>query len=422
MDTIVLSERIAVSTDMTETHLNNNICVVGCTGSGKSMSVIEPRLLKTFETNLIVYDPKRELIEKYQRMFEERGYNVWEINLSSPKDSDVAFDPIKFIESDEDIIHLSDALVNLICQRDNSSADIFWEKGAASLSQLGIYYKISTNDKCDFADVLDFLSDELTIDEGGSSIRTSIDQQIEMIKKNHPGHPVITPYNSIKVLPIKTAGCVFSELRTTLANVFSRGMKEAIRNKPALDMLKFASEKSIVFITASSSNNYLDAMVNLIFNICLKQLEKIAQVSITKKLPIPVHFIMDDFACGSVIKSFPKDIARFRSYLISVTIVLQSRSQLEGMYGTSGATTIIDNCDTTLFLGSLNKETCKYYAEMLNQPLEQVLYMALGNIIIFRRGSYPIIDKRFPTLEDKEYKRVEELNRKRRNDLIHATR
>jgi len=243
-----------------------------------------------------------------------------------------------------------------------------------------------------------------------------------MIKKNHPGHPVITPYNSIKVLPIKTAGCVFSELRTTLANVFSRGMKEAIRNKPALDMLKFASEKSIVFITASSSNNYLDAMVNLIFNICLKQLEKIAQVSITKKLPIPVHFIMDDFACGSVIKSFPKDIARFRSYLISVTIVLQSRSQLEGMYGTSGATTIIDNCDTTLFLGSLNKETCKYYAEMLNQPLEQVLYMALGNIIIFRRGSYPIIDKRFPTLEDKEYKRVEELNRKRRNDLIHATR
>ena len=153
MDTIVLSERIAVSTDMTETHLNNNICVVGCTGSGKSMSVIEPRLLKTFETNLIVYDPKRELIEKYQRMFEERGYNVWEINLSSPKDSDVAFDPIKFIESDEDIIHLSDALVNLICQRDNSSADIFWEKGAASLSQLGIYYKISTNDKCDFADV-----------------------------------------------------------------------------------------------------------------------------------------------------------------------------------------------------------------------------------------------------------------------------
>jgi len=422
MDTIVLSEKIAVSTDMAKTHLNNNICIVGCTGSGKTTSFIEPRLLKTFDTNLIIYDPKRELIEKYRGMFEERGNNVWEINLSSPQDSDVAYDPIKDIKSDEDIIHLSDALVNLIPQRDNSSADKFWEKGAAALNQMGIYYKISTKEDCTFADVLDFLCDELTIEDGSASIRTSIDQQIEMIKKNHPGHPVITPYNSLKILPIKTAGCVFSELRTTLTNVFTRGMKEAIRNKPALDIQRFASEKSVLFITASSSNNYLDAIVNLIFNTCLKQLQEIAQKSVTKQLPIPVHLIMDDFACGSIIKSFPKDISRFRSFLISVTIVLQSRAQLEGMYGICDATTITDNCDTTLFLGSLNKETCKYYAEMINVPLEKVLYMPLGNVIVIRRGSPPSIDKRYPTLEDKEYKRIAELNRKRRNDLIHATR
>lgn len=422
MDSIVLSEKIAVSTDMKETQLNNNICVVGCTGSGKSMSVIEPRLLKTFDTNLIVYDPKRELIEKYRRMFKERGYNVWEINLSSPKDTDIAFDPIKYIESDEDIIHLSDALVNLLPQRDNSSADIYWEKGAASLAQLGIYYQISTKEDCNFADVLDFLGDELTIEEGSPSIRTSIDQQIEMIKKNHPGHPVITPFNSLKILRHTTAGCVFSELRTTLTNVFTRGMKDAIRNKPALDIQKFACEKSIVFITASSTNNYLDGMVNLIFNTCLKQLQDIAQRSITNKLPIPVHLIMDDFACGSVIKSFHKDITKFRSYLISVTIVLQSRSQLEGMYGVSNATTIMDNCDTTLFLGSLNKDTCKYYAEMVNVPLEKILYMPLGNIIVIRRGAPPVIDKRYPTLEDKEYKRVEEMNRRARNELAHTSR
>ena len=59
------------------------------------------------------------------------------------------------------------------------------------------------------------------------------------------------------------------------------------------------------------------------------------------RLPIPVHVLCDDFATGSRILNFPEYISIFREKQISVTMLVQSESQLESMYGSDDATTII---------------------------------------------------------------------------------
>ncbi len=406
MDNIILSKKLKVSSNTAETQLNNNVCVIGCTGSGKSMSVIEPRLLGTQETNLIVYDPKRELHDKYRSMFLDRGYRVHELNLSNPSASDVAFDPMFYLSSDEDISVLANAIVNLTPQRDNSAADRYWEDSSSVLAKFGLYYVLATVQDATFADFLDFIVKKINIEDNYSLIKTSVDQYLEIIKEKHPNHPMIEPYEAFKVLPIKTAGCVFSTLRTTLTAVFNPGLKEMFQKKKSFDLKAFAKRKSVLFVTANGANGYLNAFVNMIFDMCINELSKIADTYESKSLPRPVHFIMDDFACGSVIKSFPEYISKFRSKGISSTIVLQSESQLKAMYGEYGSKTIMNNCDTLLYLGGSDKETAKDMAERLNVPLEKVLYMPLGDIIVFRRGSYPVIDRRYPILEDEVYRSV----------------
>ena len=75
-----------------------------------------------------------------------------------------------------------------------------------------------TNDKATFADVLE-LHDSLTIDEGGSTIRTSLDDQFDYMASEYPTCFAVSCWKSFKSLPIKTAGCVFGTLNTTIDTI-----------------------------------------------------------------------------------------------------------------------------------------------------------------------------------------------------------
>lgn len=83
-DKIILGENIIYSTDCNKTGINNNIIVCGGSGSGKTMSVNEARLLETRYSNLIVTVTKRKLVNKYKLVFEKRGYSVKDLNFIHP--------------------------------------------------------------------------------------------------------------------------------------------------------------------------------------------------------------------------------------------------------------------------------------------------------------------------------------------------
>ena len=68
-ETYMLGEGKAISTDSDRTQLNNNILVVGASGSGKTMSYAEMCLLKTRESSMIVTLSKRRLVYKYAPLF-----------------------------------------------------------------------------------------------------------------------------------------------------------------------------------------------------------------------------------------------------------------------------------------------------------------------------------------------------------------
>lgn len=123
-------------------------------------------------------------------------------------------------------------------------------------------------------------------------------------------------------------------------------------------------------------------------------------------LPIPVHLLADDFATGCPVPMFDQYISIFREKQISVTLLIQAESQLSSLYGYEAATTIINNCDTYIFMGSNDLATAQNISLRVNRPLEDVLHMKIGNQILFRRGARPKLGKRYNILEDETYRKV----------------
>ena len=61
------------SMDPNETGLNNNVIVCASSGGGKTMSLMEPRLLETSDSSLIVTVTKRRIVDKYKSIFWQKA-------------------------------------------------------------------------------------------------------------------------------------------------------------------------------------------------------------------------------------------------------------------------------------------------------------------------------------------------------------
>lgn len=83
-------------------------------------------------------------------------------------------------------------------------------------------------------------------------------------------------------------------------------------------------------------------------------------------LPIPVHFLMDEFANVSLPDDFDKILSVMRSRGVSVSIILQNLAQLKALFEKQWES-IVGNCDEFLYLGGNEQSTHKYVSELLGK-------------------------------------------------------
>lgn len=407
MDRIIYGEGCVYSTDCKETGLNNNGIVCGPSGSGKTVSITEACLLETFDRSLVSTVTKRRIPNKYISLFKKRGYEILDLDFVHPLNGNIGYDPLRQIGSYQDITFLAESIVKANPRKNKSYADPYWDDAATSLLSAEIAYTLMTKDNANFSDVLD-MHDHLEFRERNGQISTSYDGKFEYLAKNDPTCFAVSCWRSFQHLPIKTASCVFGTLNTTIDTIFSPELRKMMSMKRQIYFEEIGCKKTILFVTTSPVNPALHCFVNIFYGHLFKQLFEFAEEQSDGMLPIPVHVIADDFATGSKILNFSEYISIFREKRLSVTILLQSESQLESMYGSDDATTIINNCDTYLYMGGMDIKTAQSVSLRLNAPLDDVLYMPLGQEILFRRGSRPVITSRYNILQNELYRKVTE--------------
>lgn len=401
-----LGEGQRVSTACAETGLNNNILVVGPSGSGKTMSYAEMCLVKTENASLIVTLSKRRLVKRYAPYLAGKGFRVYDLNLAEPGESGIAYDPLRYLRSDRDVTYLAQAIVMADPRKEgNRAADPFWDDAAISLLSALIAYVRHVKSRPSFDDVCALFA-RLRVTEEGESIRTNLDDLFDRLNAEEPEGFAYQCWKTFRYAPMRTAGSIYSSLSVTMDTIFSPELRRAMREKAWVDFPALTAEKTVLFVTTSAVNPSLNAFAGLFYSQAVKELFEYAESREDGVLPRPLHLLCDDFAVGARVPSFAQYISVFREKGMSVSILLQSESQLRSMYGDADAVTIINNCDRYLYLGGMDLATCRSVAERMSLPLPEVLYMPLGREFLFQRGRRPVVTERFHITEDPEWRRA----------------
>lgn len=407
VDKVVLGEGCVYSTDSNVTGINNNILVVGGSGSGKTVSIAEAFLLESYNRNIITTVTKRRIVKKYIPLLRDRGYSIWDLDFVHPENGNVGYDPLDFVKSYQDIVFVAKSIIESNNKNENSNADPYWNEAATSLFSSIIAYVLMKKPHPNFSDVLEMI-DGLTFEEDGGEITTNYDFEFFKLEKANPSNFATVNWRSFRRLPIRTASCVFGVLNTATSFVFTPELRKIFRLRRKISFERFARDKRALFITSSPVNPSLNTFINMFYAHIFKELFEIGERRESGVLPRQVHMLADDFATGCPVPLFDQYISIFREKGISVTLLVQSESQLSSLYGDDKATTIINNCDTYVYMGSNDLETAKNIATRAGILTEECLNMKLGNQIIFRRGSKPIFSKRYNIFENKLYKSIPE--------------
>lgn len=420
MDRVILGEGCYVEDEIGVFRPNNNQMVVGCSGTGKSMSVMLPTILNMSESSMIgTYSKGGEArkIAEYQR---GKGYSTEICDLMDPDNSTVGFDVLKYVGSYLDVEDLSKQII-LADPDSKNPKDIYWNDAAASLLNALILGTMMTEDNPSMTDVLEIF-DNMKIEEDGKGIKCSLDNFYARIRSKAGNCQAVAAYSDFVQLPYGTAGCVRDSLAKSLRRLFPEPIRQMMRKEKQIDFESMASKKTSLLIITSPVNVSLYLFANLLFSTCIKQLLEYAEKCKEQRLPRPVRLMFDDFAVAAKINNFANHIAVFRAAGLSAMMLLQSEDQLRELYTEAEATSILNNCSCYVYFpGGMDLTTCKNVSQRLDVPVTDIMYASTGQVIIMQSGKKPITVPRYDTLNSKEYQDFLEITQKKKEQTDNVT-
>lgn len=383
---LVLGEDLYYSLDCHETGLNNNVLIVGASGSGKTRGYVVPNLLEA-SGSYIVSDPKGNLYQMYGEYLKNQGYEVCKVDFTEPEKS-AHYNFFNYIRKTQDINKMAHMLV--ATDKKAYKLDPFWDSSSELLLEAFIAYVWEKNDKRkqNLASVLE-LTDKMMMDDFSDYSTPMMDQIIRNHGRKHPGSYAVKQYNRFRVASNNTLRSIVITLNSKIAH-FDTPELQKMMEYDDIDIGSTGKRKRAVFVVVSDNDRSMDVLANLFFTQAMNELCYVAdKLCQNQTLPVPTRFIMDDFATNCKIEDFPRMISSIRSRGISAMIMIQSEGQLAEGYG-NDKQTIIGNCDSYVYLGGNDIDTAEMVSRRCDIPLKKILNMPVGTNWVFRRGQNPI--------------------------------
>lgn len=143
---------------------------------------------------------------------------------------------------------------------------------------------------------------------------------------------------------------------------FNLSSVAALTATDELDLSSMGEKKVALFALIPDNDASFNFLVSLLYASTFQELFYSADRKHGGSLPVPVHFLMDEFANVSLPDDFDKLLATMRSRNISVSIIIQNIAQLKALFEKQWES-IIGNCDEFLYLGGNETSTHKLISE-----------------------------------------------------------
>lgn len=358
--------------------INRNVAVVGPTGSGKTVGWVIPSIMAA-EGSVVVTDTKGTLSGLLRDRLEQRCYAVHVIDFVNPSRSSVGYDPLDQIRITDGKPNEKDmaSIAHALCPVENGH-EPFWDYAAQGLiaSMIGYVMEALPEEEHSLATLAALYQ---CVADGSYS------KLIDELEVLSPDSYAVRQYAATKAAKgaDKMSGSIAGIVGEKLSPFGAKEIAGLFTMRERIDFNDLRRQKTALFLNVSDCDRSMDRLVAL----CYSQMYA-ALIRDWEPGVIPVDIIHDDFAAGTRISGFDGLISVVRSRDIRVNVIVQSLAQLSKLYWGS-ASTIIENCDTVVYLGGNDISTAGYIGARIGCNARTVLELPPGEALVLQRGQKP---------------------------------
>lgn len=360
----LMTQNVSIGLNAKKHRRNLNTLVCGGSGAGKTRFYCKPNLMQA-NTSFVILDPKGEIVRDVGKLLEAKGYEIKVLDLISMEKSH-CYNPFVYLRSDNDIQRLVTNLFKSTTPKGSQSNDPFWDTAASMLLLALVFYLHyeAPEDEQNFAMVMEMLRAGAIEDE--EEPRPSpLDNLFSELEYENPEHIALKYYHSYHSGSAKTLKSIQITLAARLEK-FNLESLAALTTTDELELESLGEKKTALFALIPDNDTSFNFLVSLLYTQLFQQLFYSADHIHGGSLPIPVHFLMDEFANVSLPDDFDKILSVMRSRSVSVSIILQNLAQLKALFEKQWES-IVGNCDEFLYLGGNEQSTHKYVSELLGK-------------------------------------------------------
>lgn len=360
----LMTQNVRIGLNAKKHRRNLNTLVCGGSGAGKTRFYCKPNLMQA-NTSFVILDPKGEIVRDTGKLLEKTGYEIRVLDLISMERSH-CYNPFVYLQNDNDIQRLVTNLFKATTPKGSQSQDPFWDTAASMLLLALVFYLHyeAPEEEQNFAMVMEMLRAGAIEDEEDPR-PSPLDNLFSDLELDNPDHIALKYYHSYHAGSAKTLKSIQITLAARLEK-FNLESLASMTSTDELDLPTLGEKKVALFALIPDNDSSFNFLVSILYTQLFQQLFFSADHRHGGCLPVPVHFLMDEFANVSLPDDFDKILSVMRSRGVSVSIILQNLAQLKALFEKQWES-IVGNCDEFLYLGGNEQSTHKYVSELLGK-------------------------------------------------------
>ena len=356
----IFTQNVRMGLDGRKHRRNLNTVVVGGSGAGKTRFFAKPNLCQA-NTSFTVLDPKGELLRSTGHLLRQKGYEVRVLDLLNMEKSH-CYNPFVYLRDDNDVQRLVTNLFKSTTPKGSQSNDPFWDTAASMLLLALIFYLKyeAPPDEQNFPMVMEMLR-AADVREDCDEYTSPLDELFERLEMREPDHIAVKYYKDYHSGSAKTLKSIQITLAARLEK-FNLSSLAALTATDELDLPSLGEKKVALFALIPDNDTSFNFLVSILYTQLFQQLFYLADYKYGGSLPVPVHFLMDEFSNVSLPEDLSKILAAMRSRNVYVSIILQNVAALKALFEKEWES-ILGNCDEFLYLGGNETSTHKLISE-----------------------------------------------------------
>ena len=364
MENKILTQNVSISLN-TRKHLRNlNVLVCGGSGAGKTRMYVKPQVLQA-NASLFILDPKGEILAATGGFLKRNHYKLAVLDLVEPERSN-CYNPFVYLRNENDIQRLVTNLFKNTTPKGTQNKDPFWDQAAMMLLLALVFYLFyeAPPEEQNFPMVMEMIRAG-EVREDNEDFLSPLDVLFGKLEARNPEHVALKYYRSYHSGSAKTLKSIQITLLSRLEK-FNLESLAAITQTDEMELSHLGEEKRAIFAVIPDNDSSFNFIIGMLYTQLFQQLYYQADIVHGGRLPVHVHFLMDEFANISIPEDFDKLLSTMRSREISVSIILQNMAQLKALYEKQWEN-ITGNCDSFLYLGGNEQSTHEYVSKLLGK-------------------------------------------------------